>query len=90
MNVLEAMSAGTPVLASKNSGAPDIIAHHTDGVLFDYGDQEQLANAIDWALSHPSELSELGKAAVETSRKRTWDDYGEELLEWMRPLLKHE
>src|SRR5205085_2982082 len=62
--ILEAMSAGTPVLASKNSGAPDIIAHHTDGVLFDYGDQEQLANAIDWALSHPSELSELGKAAV--------------------------
>jgi glycosyltransferase involved in cell wall biosynthesis len=88
--ILEAMSAGTPVLASKNSGAPDFITDHVDGLLFNYGDEEQFAASLNWALSRPAELARLGKAASHTVRKRNWQDYGEELLAWMRPLLKHD
>jgi glycosyltransferase involved in cell wall biosynthesis len=88
--VLEAMATGTPVLASKNSGAPDVITDHVNGLLFNYGDEEQFATTLNWALSRPAELADLGKTAAATVRKRTWKDYGDELLGWMRPLLKHE
>jgi alpha-maltose-1-phosphate synthase len=86
--ILEAMSVGTPVLASRNSGAADVITDHIDGLLFNYGDEEQFVTALNWALSRPAELAGLGKTAAETARKRTWQDYGDELLAWMRPLLK--
>ncbi len=88
--ILEAMINGVPVIASRNSGAPDVITDHVDGLLFNYGDEQEFATGLNWALSRPAELSGLGKAAAQTARKRTWKDYGEELLQWMRPLLKHD
>ena len=87
--ILEAMRCGTPVIASKNCGAPDTITNRVEGLLVDYDDQKQLATALDWALSHPSELLEMGKAAFERVRKYSWEDYGERFLNWLRPLLKH-
>ena len=87
--ILEAMRCGTPVIASRNCGAPDTITDGVEGFSVDYGDQKQLATALDWALSHPSELLEMGKAAFERVRKYSWEDYGERFLNWLRPLLKH-
>lgn len=88
--ILEAMHAGTPVIASKNSGAPDTLSDRKEGLLVDYGDQDQLASALDWALTHPTDLVEMGKAAAERVSKWNWDGYGKRFLEWLRPLLKHE
>ena len=87
--ILEAMRCGTPVIASRNCGAPDTITDGVEGFSVDYGDQKQLATTLDWALSHPSELLETGKAAFERVRKYSWEDYGERFLNWLRPLLKH-
>jgi len=87
--ILEAMRCGTPLVASRNCGAPDTITDGVEGFSVDYGDQKQLATALDWALSHPSELLEMGKAAFERVRKYSWEDYGERFLNWLRPLLKH-
>jgi len=87
--ILEAMRCGTPVIASRNCGAPNTITDGVEGFSVDYGDQKQLATALDWALSHPSELLEMGKAAFERVRKYSWEDYGERFLNWLRPLLKH-
>lgn len=87
--ILEAMRCGTPVIASRNCGAPDTITDGVEGFSVDYGDQKQLATALDWALSHPSELLEMGKAAFERVRKYSWEDYGDRFLNWLRPLLKH-
>src|SRR5207244_11858004 len=80
--ILEAMRNGTPVIASRNSGAPDTITDRAEGLLVDYGDQEQLTTALDWALSHPDELREMGKAASERVSKYNWEGYGERFLDW--------
>jgi glycosyltransferase involved in cell wall biosynthesis len=88
--ILEAMRAGAPVLASRNCGAPDTISDRVEGLLFNYGDQEELTKALDWALTHPTELAEMGRAASERVSRWSWNDYGEQLLNWLRPLLKHE
>ncbi len=88
--ILEAMRCGTPVIASRNCGAPDTIINRVEGLLVDYGDQSQLISALDWALSNPAELQEMGRAAAGRAKKYTWEDYGERFLNWLRPLLKHE
>ena len=88
--ILEAMRTRTPVIASKNSGAPDAITNRVEGLLVDYGDQSQLSSALNFALSNPAEMQEMGKAAAERASKYTWRDYGDRLLAWLRPLLKHE
>lgn len=88
--ILEAMRSGTPVIASRNCGATDTITDRVEGFLVNYADQEQLTAALDWALSHPTELAQMGRAASERVSKWTWDDYGERFLSWLRPLLKYE
>ena len=84
---LEAMSHAVPVIASKNCGAPDVIEHGRNGLLIDYGSDEQLDAALDHALSRPSEIAALGREGYETVCRRAWSDYGRELLDWLNPIL---
>jgi len=58
--------------------------------LVDYADQDQLTSALDFALSNPEEMREMGEAAARHVSKFTWKDYGERLVAWLKPLLKHE
>lgn len=51
LTILEAMSAGTPVIASSVGGVPEIIADHRDGVLVPPMDHNALAEAISKVLS---------------------------------------
>ena len=46
MVVLEAMAAGTPILATRVTGTPEAIRHGLDGVLAEPGNPESLAGAI--------------------------------------------
>jgi glycosyltransferase involved in cell wall biosynthesis len=57
MVVLEAMAAGTPIVATSVSGTPEAVRHTLDGLLVEAGNAEALAGAIaeivegryDWA-----------------------------------------
>lgn len=44
--ILEAMSAGTPIIASDIGGNPELIRHNHNGLLIKYNGKEALANAI--------------------------------------------
>lgn len=46
MGVLEAMSAGVPIVASRAGGIPDAIADKKEGLLIDAGDIDELAQAL--------------------------------------------
>lgn len=86
--ILEAMNAGTPVIASRNSGAPDVIENQINGLLIDYGSDDQLDAALEWALAHPRELAQLGHNGFETAQRRTWKEYATEFLGWLHPILR--
>jgi glycosyltransferase involved in cell wall biosynthesis len=79
----EAMSCGTPVLASRNCGAPDLVRDGVEGKLFDYGDDEALGAALEWALTHPTELAEMGAAAKERAVECSWLNYTERFMAWI-------
>ncbi len=61
--VLEAMSAGRPVIASAVGGCLELIDHDRTGLLFPTGDSRALAEQIVMLLSRPERRAELGRAA---------------------------
>jgi glycosyltransferase involved in cell wall biosynthesis len=61
--LLEAMASQLAVIASDRGGSPDVIEHGTNGLLFDGEDEADLAAAIQWVISSPEQLTELGVRA---------------------------
>lgn len=61
MVILEAFSAGKPVIASRIGGIPELIDHGTDGLLFEPGNAEELASCMRQLAENPELASEMGK-----------------------------
>ena len=57
ISAIEAMAAGTPVLASRTEVLIDLIEHNKTGLLFQTGNRIEIKNAISNILKNPS----LGK-----------------------------
>jgi len=60
MCVLEAMAAGTAVVATPVGGIPLAVAHGAEGLLVAPGDLEALKNALNLLLSRPQLAHEMG------------------------------
>ncbi|MFI5796304.1 glycosyltransferase [Streptomyces sp. NPDC051677] len=74
--VIEAMSSGVPVVATRVGGLPDLIADGT-GVLVLPGVAGPLADAVDDLLAHPEQARLMARAAAERAR----DNFAIELME---------
>jgi glycosyltransferase involved in cell wall biosynthesis len=61
--VLEAMMAGTPVLASAVGGILELVQDGETGVLTPPGDEAALEERLRWLLRHPREARALGQRA---------------------------
>jgi glycosyltransferase involved in cell wall biosynthesis len=61
--VLEAMSSGLPVVATRVGGVPDIIRHGETGLLVDADDDEALANSVLALISSPEERVAMARRA---------------------------
>lgn len=64
-SLLEAMSFGKPVIATKVGGNPEIIEHNKTGILFSERSELLLANEINTILSNPQKGHKLGKNAAQ-------------------------
>ncbi len=71
---LEAWASGKPVIACRNTPQETIIEHERDGLLVEYGNARELAQAIVRLLSNDSWRVQLGRAGKEkTLAHHTWD-----------------
>ena len=60
MTLLEAMSLGLPVVATKAGGTPEIVDHDVTGLLTPVGDRDAFADGIEALLANPDQLRERG------------------------------
>jgi glycosyltransferase involved in cell wall biosynthesis len=61
--VLEAMSAGLPVVVTDTGGAADAVKHGETGFIVSPGDETALRDRIQYLCGHPSEREEMGQRA---------------------------
>lgn len=66
--ILEAMATGTPVLATRVGGIPELILHEKTGWLVHPGDARELAYGIRHLLLHPDQKAEMARTAMEWIR----------------------
>lgn len=77
--LLEAMSHGLPIVATRVGAVSEVLSDGVDAVLVDPGDAAQLANALAGLAADPSRRDALGVAARERARCLADDDVYERL-----------
>jgi glycosyltransferase involved in cell wall biosynthesis len=77
--ITEAMSQGTPVITTDRTIGPNFIEHGKNGWLIKAGSTRALQDAIENILDERRSLADIGRAAMETASKRSWNDYGNDL-----------
>ena len=65
--ILEAMAAGTPVIASNLGGIPELIENGKNGLLFDYNDPRSLSEKIKYVISDPKKIKNMSVKCFEKS-----------------------
>ena len=69
--IIEAMAAGLPVVATNVGGNSDIVNEETAcGLMVEYDDDAQLADALLWMLEHPEERERLRNGAEKAAETR--------------------
>jgi glycosyltransferase involved in cell wall biosynthesis len=69
--IMEALSSGTPCVAFKVGGIPEMIEHNISGYLAEPFDSADLARGIAWVIENKQRWRILSKAA----RKKAEDEY---------------
>jgi len=86
--ILEAMSSGTPVIASDIGGIKDIITNNHEGILVVADNKVKLAEAIENLLKDEKLRQDLAKEArIKIERKFTWLSVTKELSEIYEKLV---
>ena len=69
-SLLQAMSVGAPVIASKTAPVEEVVEHGVNGVLVDFFDIDGLAERVVEALRRPAAFLPLREAARKTVQER--------------------
>ena len=67
---IESLAAGTPVVATRVGGVPDVVSDGVDGFLVQVGDVEGIANALQRLASDPALRHAMGAAGRERTLPR--------------------
>jgi glycosyltransferase involved in cell wall biosynthesis len=79
--ILEAMSAGLPVLTTPNTCGPDIIRDGENGFIVPIRDTDAIAQKIEWCINHREALAEMGRCAAQSVKALTWERFRKGLVE---------
>src|SRR5437660_8584124 len=83
----EAMACGVPVLATQNTGGPDLITDGIEGWCVAAHSTSALIERLEWACTHRDGLFEMGMRARQSAERWTWADYRRRLVEVLTPHL---
>ncbi len=72
LTVMESLACGTPVVAFRIGGIPDLIEHQVNGYLAEPFDTADLARGIAWVLENPERHARL-RAAARAKAERDYE-----------------
>ncbi len=88
MAILEAMSLGKPVIGSRIGGIPEQIRDGIEGILFEPGNVQELANALDALADSPEKARVMGlQGRARLSEKYALSKHMDTLLALYKELL---
>jgi len=86
--ILEAMSFGIPVIATRVGGIPDLVSEGKNGLLFNPGDWKKLAGYINELLSDEAYSQKLGQGGKESVTEYQWSCIADKTERLYRELLE--
>ena len=84
----EGMACGLPLIASTNTGAPDLIRDGVEGFIVPIRDVGALKGKILYFYEHEEERKVLGQEALERAHIFTWNRYGEGIVKAYSRILR--
>jgi glycosyltransferase involved in cell wall biosynthesis len=76
--VTEAMAASKPVIVSKQVGTSEIIQDHTNGIVIEWANPEEIAKQVEILMDNPKLRKKLGENAYEYVKNNlSWSRYAE-------------
>jgi phosphatidyl-myo-inositol alpha-mannosyltransferase len=81
MVLIEAMAAGTPVIASAIAGYSDVVTNGTDGILVPPADPQALAEELQILAHEPQRLVAMGEAGRRSAERYAWPRIADEVSE---------
>jgi phosphatidylinositol alpha-mannosyltransferase len=88
MVLLEAMAAGTPIVASDIEGYRAVVSHQGEGLLIPPKDPAALAETITYLLRSPDLCQAMGARGQATASRYTWDRVAERVLDYYHDVLE--
>ena len=90
MVISQAMACACPVIASDQTGGPDVIDDNVEGFIFKSGDVEALTHYLRLIAKDPGLRTRLSVAARSRVVKAGgWDDYGETVYAHLERMTAH-
>lgn len=85
--ISEAMSQGTPVIATDRTCAADFIEDNKNGWMVEAGNTKSLKEKLQYIIDNPNVIESVGRAGAETARMRPSAMYGEEMVKVITSIL---
>ncbi len=86
--ILEAMASGLPIVATKIAGSEELITEGVDGHLVEPSSPEQLGQALARLMNSKKERMQLGTAARESAKRRSWGGVARDYLQAYQCILE--
>ncbi len=83
----EALASGTPVVAAAAGGLLDLVQPGENGLLFDPGSADELAECVRTLQQEPALRRRMGEEARRSVEGRTWEAIGRELVQHYRDVV---
>ncbi|MDA0232577.1 MAG: glycosyltransferase family 4 protein [Chloroflexi bacterium] len=87
MIIVEAMAAGTPVVASDIPGFRAVMQHGRQGLFVEPKSEQAIAEAIDCMIRNPGETALMGINGAATSHQYNWTEIAERVLGYYESVL---
>ncbi len=75
----ECMAMGIPVICARNSGIHGLFKEKEEGLSVHHENIDEIAQALEYLISHPRERIEIGLRGQKLVRNYTWDEIAKDL-----------